>query len=202
MDNIIIRLRNSKYFNEKRKILLFGILLLLILFIAGFLFKIAYARYETSTKINANIQKALYIFGTDQQSFNLEPDGIVPSSSPYVYKFSISNFNDEHDTDVDISYDLSIRTTTNLPITIKLYRNELYDSSGTTNLFSGATNLQDSDGAWYKLYKCPDNYEMYYKNKTTDVYTMVINFPQEYSKDLTYENDIESIEVNIKSRQM
>ena len=202
MDNIIIRLRNSKYFNEKRKILLFGILLLLILFIAGFLFKIAYARYETSTKINANIQKALYIFGTDQQSFNLEPDGIVPSSSPYVYKFSISNFNDEHDTDVDISYDLSIRTTTNLPITIKLYRNELYDSSGATNLCSGATNLQDSDGAWYKLYKCPDNYEMYYKNKTTDVYTMVINFPQEYSKDLTYENDIESIEVNIKSRQM
>ena len=102
----------------------------------------------------------------------------------------------------DISYDLSIRTTTNLPITIKLYRNELYDSSGATNLFSGSTSLQDSDGAWYRLYKCPDSYEMYYKNKTTDVYTIVVNFPQEYAKDLTYENDIENIEVNIKSRQM
>ena len=183
MSNIITRFRNNKYFNERRKILLFGILLLLVLFLASYLFKIAYARYETSTKINANIQKAL-------------------KSSPYVYKFSVSNFNDEHETDVDISYDLSIRTTTNLPITIKLYRNELYDSSGATNLFSGSTSLQDSDGAWYRLYKCPDSYEMYYKNKTTDVYTIVVNFPQEYAKDLTYENDIENIEVNIKSRQM
>ena len=202
MSNIITRFRNNKYFNERRKILLFGILLLLVLFLASYLFKIAYARYETSTKINANIQKALYIFGADEQSFNLEPDGIIPKSSPYVYKFSVSNFNDEHETDVDISYDLSIRTTTNLPITIKLYRNELYDSSGATNLFSGSTSLQDSDGAWYRLYKCPDSYEMYYKNKTTDIYTIVVNFPQEYAKDLTYENDIENIEVNIKSRQM
>ena len=63
MSNIITRFRNNKYFNERRKILLFGILLLLVLFLASYLFKIAYARYETSTKINANIQKALYIFG-------------------------------------------------------------------------------------------------------------------------------------------
>ncbi len=32
---------------------------------------------------------------------------------------------------------------------------------------------------------------MYYKDKTTDVYTLVINFPKEYAKDTTYENYIE-----------
>ena len=49
---------------------------------------------------------------------------------------------------------------------------------------------------------CPDTYEMYYKNRTTDVYTMVIDFPKDYSKNIDFENYIESIEVNIKSRQM
>ena len=62
--------------------------------------------------------------------------------------------------------------------------------------------VQDVDGAWYNLYKNNEKYEMYYKDKTTDVYTLVINFPKEYAKDTTYENYIESIEVDINSKQM
>ena len=103
----IDKFRHSKYYEEKRRFLLFVFLLFLILFLAGYLFQVAYARYEVNTKLNANIKKALYILGTDNLSFNLEPDGIVPSDNPYVYKFSVSNFNEKNDTDVDIYYNLS-----------------------------------------------------------------------------------------------
>ena len=97
----IDKFRHSKYYEEKRRFLLFVFLLFLILFLAGYLFQVAYARYEVNTKLNANIKKALYILGTDNLSFNLEPDGIVPSDNPYVYKFSVSNFNEKNDTDVE-----------------------------------------------------------------------------------------------------
>ena len=198
----IDKFRHSKYYEEKRRFLLFVLLLFLILFLAGYLFQVAYARYEVNTKLNANIKKALYILGTDNLSFNLEPDGIVPSDNPYVYKFSVSNFNEKNDTDVDIYYNVSVKTTTNLPINIKLYRNENYDDNNSTNIFGGSRLVQDVDGAWYNLYKNNEKYEMYYKDKTTDVYTLVINFPKEYAKDTTYENYIESIEVDINSKQM
>lgn len=198
----IDKFRHSKYYEEKRRFLLFVFLLFLILFLAGYLFQVAYARYEVNTKLNSNIKKALYILGTDNLSFNLEPDGIVPSDNPYVYKFSVSNFNEKNDTDVDIYYNVSVKTTTNLPINIKLYRNENYDDNNSTNIFGGSRLVQDVDGAWYNLYKNNEKYEMYYKDKTTDVYTLVINFPKEYAKDTTYENYIESIEVDINSKQM
>ena len=198
----IDKFRHSKYYEEKRRFLLFVFLLFLILFLAGYLFQVAYARYEVNTKLNSNIKKALYILGTDNLSFNLESDGIVPSDNPYVYKFSVSNFNEKNDTDVDIYYNVSVKTTTNLPINIKLYRNENYDDNSSTNIFGGSSLVQDADGAWYNLYKNNEKYEMYYKDKTTDVYTLVINFPKEYAKDTTYENYIESIEVDINSKQM
>ena len=135
MSDFIYKIKHIKHYEEKRKFLLFMFILFFFLFLSFYLFKIAYARYEVHSKINANISKALYILDTGEQSFNLEPDGIVPSNKPYVYKFSISNFNETKETDVDIYYDLKIITTTNLPITIKLYRNEVYDNTNSTNLF-------------------------------------------------------------------
>ena len=65
----IDKFRHSKYYEEKRRFLLFVFLLFSLLFLAGYLFQVAYARYEVNTKLNANIKKALYILGTDNLSF-------------------------------------------------------------------------------------------------------------------------------------
>ena len=197
----IDKFRHSKYYEEKRRFLLFVFLLFSLLFLAGYLFQVAYARYEVNTKLNANIKKALYILGTDNLSFNLEPDGIVPSDNPYVYKFSVSNFNEKNDTDVDIYYSVSVKTTTNLPINIKLYRNENYDDSQATPLLTGARTVQDEDGSWYNIYDTNNSYTMDYKDKITDIYTLVVNFPKNYSSSTTYADCIESIEVRIESSQ-
>ena len=194
--------KKIKYTNEKIRFLLFALSLLLILFLARYLFGLAYARYEVRTKINANISKALYIFSDEKISFNLEPEGIIPSNDPYVYKFSVSNFDASHDSDVDLTYSIQMKTTTNLPITIRMYRNELYTAAGATNIFGGAVLKQDTDNTWYRVYTTNSEYAMNYATHVTDVYTIVIDFPSSYASNTTYSNSIESIEITLNSRQV
>ena len=202
MNKRLLNIHNISYVNEKGRFLLFVFFLIFILFVAYFLFQMAYARYEMNARLVANIDKALYIFDTDEVRFNLDPDGIVPSNDPYVYRFSVANFNETQNSDVDISYHVTIRTTTNLPITIQLYRNQLPTDSGAINLFNGVQNVQDEDGAWYHIYDVRDDYEMLYTNEVTDYYTIVINFPLVYASDTTYVNSIENIEVTLDSHQI
>ena len=199
MNNIINKLFGN-YAEEKKKFLLFAFLLLALLFLSFYLLRAAYARYQVDAKINADIDRALYIIGEEKLSFNIETDGIVPSNTPYTYRFSVSNFNETNMSDVDINYSINIRTTTNLPITLSLYRNQLPESG--TNIFSSPVTKRDADGAWYRIYKTNSTYDFYYATRKTDVYTLVINFPLVYANDTTYANYLESIEVNIESKQI
>ena len=199
MNNVNNKLFGN-YTEEKKKFLLFALLLLALLFLSFYLLRAAYARYQVNAKINADIDRALYILGEEKLNFNIEADGIVPSNTPYTYRFSISNFNENNTSDVDINYSINIRTTTNLPITLSLYRNQLPNNG--TNIFGSPITKQDEDGAWYRIYNTNSTYDLYYRNRTTDVYTLVINFPLVYANDTTYSNYIESIEVNIESKQI
>ena len=196
------KIQSIQYINEKGRFLLFVFFLLFVLFVSYFLFRVAYARYEMRSQLVANIDKALYIFDTDEIRFNLDPDGIIPSSDPYIYRFSVANFNETNLSDVDLSYHVTVRTTTNLPLTIQLYRNQLPSDSGAVNLFNGVQNVQDEDGAWYHVYDVRTDYQMLYTQQTTDYYTMVIYFPTVYAADTTYVNSIENIEVTLESQQI
>lgn len=196
------KIQNIQYINEKGRFLLFVFFLLFVLFVSYFLFRVAYARYEMRSQLVANIDKALYIFDTDEIRFNLDPDGIIPSSDPYIYRFSVANFNETNLSDVDLSYHVTVRTTTNLPLTIQLYRNQLPSDSGAVNLLNGVQNVQDEDGAWYHVYDVRTDYQMLYTQQTTDYYTMVIYFPSVYATDTTYVNSIENIEVTLESQQI
>ncbi len=117
---MVNRIKNIRYLDEKKRFLVFVVGLFLILFLAFYLFKTAYAKYEIRAKVNANISKALYIFEDQKMAFNLESTGIVPRNDPYTYSFSVSNFNANKHSDVDLNYQVKVRTTTNLPITISL----------------------------------------------------------------------------------
>lgn len=196
------KILSIRYFKEKIKLIIFLLGLIIILFFARYLFGLAYSRYEVRAKINANIDKALYIFEDEKLSFNLESNGIIPRDEPYIYKFSVSNFNASKESDVDISYKVSIRTTTNLPIQLKLYRNELYNSETSVNLLNGTSVVQDEDEAWYRIYSVSDEFEFLYTSRSTDVFTLVINFPSVYSENPIYADYIENIEVTLESKQI
>ena len=174
----------------------------LIIFLAIKLFQIAYASYESIAKLNANINKALYIIQEGDMEFNIDLNKIEPSNEPYIYKFSVSNFDGNKHSQVDLEYQLDLRTTTNLPLTYKLYRNENYDDPNATNLFENVQIVQDTDGAWYNLAEGKDKYEFLYTETKTDIYTLVINFPKEYKNKLDYADNIDNIEIEIKSNQI
>ena len=196
--NIINKINNIKYKEQKLRLIGFGCALLFTLFLSGFLFSITLASYQSQTRLRANIDKALYIFNRDKMSFNIDSSKIIPSNDPYTYKFSISNYKDDKESDFNIIYTLKIKTTTNLPLSFKLYKN----TDLNNNILSSAEILRDSDGSYYKVYTVNENVLMEYKDKVIDVYTLSIGFPKMYAEDLTYSDAIEAIEVIIESSQV
>ncbi len=193
---------NIAYFEEKKRFLIVIFVMFLIIFIAIKLFQIAYASYESEAKLNANIEKALYILKEGGMEFNIDLDKIEPSPNPYIYKFSVSNFNGNKHSDVDIEYTITLTTTTNLPLTYELYRNENYDDENATNLFKDMIVKQDIDGAWYNYLEGKEEYLFPYQEDKTDIYTLVVYFKEENKTTIDYADSIENIEVKLDSHQV
>ena len=187
--------------DEKRRFLLFAFILIMALFTAFYLLRMAYARYETNAILKADVDKALYIFEDEKLQFNLNTEGIVPSSDPYKYKFTVSNFKDDKTSEIDIEYNVTVKTTTNLPINIEIFKLDASANKGP-NLVSGAVVKKDEDNSFYRLYKVPTTYQMLYANKVTDYYQIEITFPEVYKNSMTYENAIENIDVILESKQI
>ncbi len=202
MSNIINNFRNIfTLTDEKRRFLLFAFILILALFTAFYLLRIAYARYETNAKLKADVDKALYIFEDEKLEFNLKTEGIVPSSNPYVYKFSVSNFQDTKTSEIDIEYTVTVKTTTNLPILVQIFKLDANANPGPS-LVSGAVVKQDEDNSFYRVYKVPTTYEMLFTDRVTDYFQLEITFPESYKNSMTYENAIENVDVILESKQM
>lgn len=197
-----LKKENISYFEEKKRFLIVILVMFILIVVAIKLLQIAYASYESKAKLNANIDKALYILKTGGMNFNIDLDKIEPSSKPYIYKFSISNFDGNRHSDVDIEYQMNITTTTNLPLTYELYRNENYDDENATNLFENMKTKQDVDGAWYNYLEGQEKYLFPYEEDKTDIYTLVVYFPESNKTTTEYADNLENIEVEIKSNQV
>lgn len=197
-----LKKENIPYYEEKKRLLIVILGLFLLIVLAAKLFQIAYASYESAVKLNANINKALYILEEGGIDFNIDLNKIEPSDKPYIYKFSISNYKGKKHSQVDIEYKIDFKTTTNLPLTYELYRNENHDAPGAINLFDEAKVTQDIDGAWYNIVEGKEKYIFPYIEDKTDIYTLVVHFPKEYKTNTEYADNIENIEVAIKSNQV
>lgn len=193
-----LRFRKIKYLKEKQKLIKVGLILMFSLFVSFGLLSKAYSAYQSSVKLNANIDQALYIFGGEKMNFNIDTSKIVPSSSAYKYKFSVSNFDANKQSDINLEYTVDVKTTTNLPITLSLYKN----GDTTNNLLSNISFVQDGDGSWYRVFETSNPCVMSYEEKVTDIYTLHILFPAEYAQNTVYSDLIENIEIMLKSKQV
>lgn len=202
INKLMVKIKSIKFYEEKVRFLLFSVVLLLLLWLAFKLFEVSYASYQSHAKLNANIERAIYLIDVSKTSFNIDPEQIVPSDEPFVYKFSVSNFNDSLRSDIDIKYTLKVTTTTNLPLNFNLYRNESYDNATSVDLLEAHQSLQDSDGAWYNVYNLDNWYTLNHNDKVTDIFTLVIKFPKVYSTNTIYADAIENIEISIDSKQI
>lgn len=184
------------------------ILIILIIIVSGiFGIKNALARYTSSASNDGEIDVAFYILNA---SFDVETQRILlseiaPRDTGYEYTFSVSNFNEKTRAQVDMEYYIYIRTTTNLPLTYKIYKK--VNSEWTDYSNSVQTEIkEDADGTYLKEITVMDNenkkFELQHKTNLTDEFKIEVIFPTNYKAEHLYSDLIESTELSIVGNQI
>lgn len=200
------REKRHSIFNKKM-IMLICLVALIIIVINTIL-----SRYASRGTGQGEIEVAFYLLGEDFTSANIKLFSMKPQVAPYVKTFSVSNNDTTKISETSIEYDLTIITTTNLPLTYELYLNENYNSPGATNIITTRTIEQDDDYTYFQTLKTAMK-TFGHENMETNTYNLVIYFPELYAameyenvienvKILDYQNMIESIEIVVNSRQI
>lgn len=189
---------------SKEKISAILKILVLFLFSLAFLSFLnkSFASFVSEADIKLESQTAIYLFKDDYQNFNLNLEGLIPRDSKYIYKFTVANYDEEKRSDVNIEYKLKILTTTNLPLSFKVYKNELPTEEGATNIISEDEVLTDSGGAWYRRLTFNDSYNLYYNSNSKDTFYIEVDFPKHYASNISYQGLIDNIEILIDSKQI
>ncbi len=185
--------------NRKRSIiiakLLVNILFIILIFI---LLNRTFAKYKTEATSQAEIQAAFYLLNDEYQTAEVKLDSLEPRDDEYVYSFSVSNNKSNKRTETSLEYELKIVTTTNLPLSYKLYKNEDYKTG--TNIITSDTILPDEYGTFFRTI-CTEKEIFTYSENKTNIYTLVVKFPKEYNK-TEYQDIIEAIVIEIESKQL
>lgn len=185
--------------SKEKKTLYAKLVILIVCFVIVLrIFVLIWSRYESEATSNANVDIAFYLLNEDFQEMSLNLAEIFPQDNAYVYIFSIGNEEGEKTAEIDLSYDLKIRTTTNLPLTYTLYMNQDYEDA--VNMIETNEVEQDEDGTYFRTMTTKTE-ELYYKEPKTNVYQLVIHFPANYNT-VEYQDIIEMLEITVDSRQL
>lgn len=185
----------KKFLSYMKVNVLFLVLLILVFNIPSTL-----SKYTSDSSSDVKTDVAFYLLKTDYQTESILLDEIAPSDDAYVYNFSVSNYEGNNRLETNLSYDLSIRTTTNLPLEYELYLNEDYTSSGASSIFTSDETVLDSDSTYFRNFTTDTKYFSYLYDEINN-YQLVVYFPKEYI-DYKYQDIYESVEITIKSKQI
>ena len=185
---------------EKKRLYAKLVILIVCFVIVLRIFVLIWSRYESKATSNANVDIAFYLLNEDFQEMSLNLAEIFPQDNAYVYTFSIGNEEGEKTAEIDLSYDLKIRTTTNLPLTYTLYMNQDYEDENAVNIIETNEIAQDEDGTYFRTMTTKTE-ELYYQEPKTNVYQLVIHFPANYNT-VEYQDIIEMLEITVDSRQL
>ena len=178
---------------NKTKILYVKLIILtLSLLIVARVFNIVLSKYETEANSSADVDIAFYLFNEDFKTMELNLTSLVPQEDKYTYVFNIGNQDGEETAEIDLEYDLTIRTTTNLPLTYELFMNG-------ENIIKSNEIIQDEDGTYFRVITT-DTQKLAYREPKTNQYELVIYFPEQYNT-INYQDIIELLEITVDSRQ-
>jgi len=188
---------------SKKKFVLFNKinLLIIILLILLKLLPVTLSRYESNATGETNTNIAYYLLEPNYYTDNIKLNTLGIQQEPYVYNFTISNFNENDHSEVDLTYILSIVTTTNIPLRYELYENEDYTSINKTNLITTNNTViePDSDGTYFQTITMNEE-EMLYSEDITNSYTLLIYYDGN-NADSKYQDTIEGVRIIIDSKQ-
>lgn len=176
------------------------IILVLCLLIIARIFVLVLSKYESISNSYADVDIAFYLLKEDYQSMTLNLASLLPQDDAYTFEFSIGNQAGEDVAEVDLEYELTLRTTTNLPLTYELYMNESYTDSGATNIIKDNTVAYDEDGTYFRTITT-EKIILPYTTGTTNLYQLVVYFPGDYNQEI-YQDIIELLEINVNGQQV
>lgn len=176
------------------------IILVLCLLIIARIFVLVLSKYESIANAYANVEIAFYLLKEDYKTMTINLAELLPQNNAYVFDFSIGNQDGIEMAEVDLEYELSLRTTTNLPLTFELYMNENYTDIGATNIIKENNVAQDEHGTYFRTMTTKKNY-LSYKEGVTNLYQLVVYFPANYNKEI-YQDIIELLEINVNAQQV
>ena len=172
--------------------------LLIILVVLLYVMPSTFSRFETEKNGDIIIPHAIYVLEDTVISETITLPKIIPSNNQYLYYFSVSNYNEERRTETNLKYDLSIRTTTNIPITYDLFKGETVNNN--TSIITSNQVITDDDGTFFRMIETPTEYFSFDINKTNN-YVLLITFPTGYNNS-DYQDLFEMIEIKINSQQI
>lgn len=181
---------------DKKKFIKFNriTIVLILIFILLILGK-TFSAFQTDGSGKAIADIAFYVLDTKTQSEDIKMFEISPDGKDYIYNISVSNFKGNKTSEVDLEYEFTLVTTTNLPVEYAIYL-----SDGTDNIITSKEIYQDEDGMYfYKFHTPKQNFT--HDVKRTDNYKLVVNFPEKY-KSSEYQNLLESATIYIDSKQL
>ena len=176
------------------------IILVLCLLIIARIFVLVLSKYESIANSYANVEIAFYLLKEDYKTMTINLAELLPQNNAYVFDFSVGNQDGIEVAEVDLEYELSLRTTTNLPLTFELYMNENYTDAGATNIIKENNVTQDEHGTYFRTMTTEKNY-LSYKEGVTNLYQLVVYFPANYNKEI-YQDIIELLEINVNAQQV
>ena len=174
-------------------------ILILIAAITFNLLTFTLSRFESETNLNISPRLALFITEVGTYEGTIELDRLLPRTAPYHYVFTVANFKDDDKANVNIQYELTIITTTNMPLTFKLYQNAV---NGTNGIVTSDVIAPNSDGMFFKTMKTGVTYNFPYTTKTTHTYVLYVEFPEVYKNQPdSYEGVVDLVEIKVDAKQ-
>lgn len=176
-----------------------GIIILFILMLAV---PFAYSKLFSQTESDSQIETAFFLLNEDYYEASISLENLLPRDEPYAYKFKISNNDGTNRLETKMEYNLKIITTTNLPISYKLYINEEYTTEGSINIITNDIVERDEgeDGAYFRTLET-ETKTFGFEEDQENIYQLVVLFPKEYDS-FEYQNIIEGITIKIEAKQI
>ena len=161
-----------------------------------------YTRYESNVDLNANANVAFFVIDQGTYENTISLTGLEPRTNPFYFTFYVANYKNSKRTKVDLDYNIKFETTTNLPLSYEIIRNQSFNGT-YTNIIDSTTTRQDDDGVFYKVFTDTDTYHFTHSSNQIDEYTLKVVFPASYKDypDL-YQGVIELFSIIIDASQV
>lgn len=187
---------------NRKKIVVITLLVTIIVFLIFAKLSMSFSRYQSSVvgEINSNV--AFYLVKADYMTRQIKLTDLTPSSTPYVFTFSVANYDGNKRCEVDLSYVVKVVTTTNIPLRYKLYMNEDYTNANSTNLISSSNTDVSADdyGTYFQTFTL-NSVNMYYSTSSINNYTLLVYY-DETNTNSKYQDTVEGITIVVDSQQI